>query len=43
MGAYKWLGKPSLGTPGHVNKMLHAENGQKVDDFEPIYLGKYQY
>ena len=35
--------KPSLGAPGHVIKMLQTENGQKVDDLEPIYLGKYQF
>ena len=33
------LCQPSLGAPGHANKILQAENGQKVDDFEPIYLG----
>ena len=33
----------SLEAHGHVIKMLLAENGQKVDDFEPIYLGNYQY
>ena len=33
------LCKPSLGASGHVPKMLQAENGQKVDEFEPIYLG----
>ena len=30
--------KPSLGEPGRANKMLQAENGQKVDKFESIYL-----
>ena len=35
------LCKPSLEAPGHVTKVLQAENGQKVDDFEPIRLGKY--
>ena len=35
------LCKQSLGAPGHVIKLLQAENGQKVDDLEPIYLGKY--
>ena len=35
------LRKLSLGTPGHVTKILQAENGQKVDDFEPIYLHNY--
>ena len=37
------LCKPSLGASGLVNKILQAENGQKVDEFEPIYLGNYQY
>ena len=32
------LCKPSLGAPGHVTKMLQAESGQKVDEFEPINL-----
>ena len=32
------LCKPSLGVPGHVTKILLAKNGQKVDDFESIYL-----
>ena len=35
------LRKPSLGAPCHVTKILQANNGQKVDDFEPIYLGYY--
>ena len=34
------LCKPSLEAPGHVTKVLRAENKQKVDDFEPNYLGK---
>ena len=35
------LCKLSLGEAGgHVTKILRAENGQKVDDFEPIYIGK---
>ena len=33
------LSKPSLVTPGHVTKILQAKNGQKVDEFEPMYLG----
>ena len=37
------LCKPSLGAPGHVTKILQAENGQKVDEFETIYLGNYRY
>ena len=35
------LRKLSLGAPGRATKMLQAENEQKVDDLEPIYLGKY--
>ena len=35
--------KPSLKAPGYVTKILQAENGQKVDEFEPIYLGNYRY
>ena len=31
--------KPSLGAPGHVTEILQGENMQKVDEFEPIYLG----
>ena len=38
-----WTQCGCLGAPGHVTKMLHAENGQKVDDFEAMYLGKYQF
>ena len=30
------LCKPSLEALGYVTKMLQAENGQKVDDFEPM-------
>ena len=38
------LCEASLGGPGHVTKILQAENGQKVDEFESIYhLGKYRY
>ena len=37
------LCKRSLKAPGIVTKMLHAENGQKVDDFEAMYLAKYQF
>ena len=37
------LYKPSLGDPDHVIEILQAENGQKVDEFEPIYLGKHRY
>ena len=37
------LCKPSMVAAGHVTKILQAENGLKVDEFEPIYLGKYRY
>ena len=37
------LRKPSLGAPGLASTSLHAENGQKVDEFVPMYLGKYRY
>ena len=36
------LRKPSLGASGHVTKILQTENGQKVVEFEPIYLGNYR-
>ena len=32
------LHKPSLVAPSQVTKILQAKNGQKVDEFEPIYL-----
>ena len=31
------LCKSSLEAPGHVTKILQAENGLKVEEFEPIY------
>ena len=37
------LCKSSLGAPGNATKILHAKNGQKVDEFVPIYLGTYRY
>ena len=37
------LWKPSLGAPGHVTRISQAENGQKVDENEPIYLDNYWY
>ena len=37
------LCKPSMGAPGHVTKISQVENGQKVVEFQPIYLGKYRY
>ena len=37
------LCKPSLGAPIYVTKVLQAKNGQKVENFEPIYLDKYRF
>ena len=37
------LCKPSFKAPSHVTKILQAKNGRKVEEFEPIYLGNYQY
>ena len=34
------LSKPSLGAPGYVNKILQAENEQKVDEFEPTDISR---
>ena len=31
---------PSLKAPSHVTKISEAENGQKVVNFELVYLGK---
>ena len=36
------LRKLSLGTLGLVTKILQAQDGQKVHDFDPIYLGNYR-
>ena len=32
-----------FGAPGHVTKFLQAENGKKIDEFEPLYLDNYRY
>ena len=32
------LCKPSLGAPDLMTKILQAKNGQKVDNFEPMYI-----
>ena len=37
------LCKPTLEAPGHVTKILQAENLQKIDEFEPIFLGNDRY
>ena len=37
------LCKPSLRASGYETKILQAKSGEKEDDFEPIYLGNYQY
>ena len=41
MGSYECFMPTSLGALGHVIKILQAENGRKVVEFEPIYLGNY--
>ena len=43
MGAYKCFMQTKFGVPGFVTKISQAKSGQKVDDFEPIYLGNYWY
>ena len=30
--------RAEFGAPGHGTKILQAENGHKVDEFEPIYI-----
>ena len=35
------LCKSSLRVPGHVIKILHAKNEQKLDELELIYLNNY--
>ena len=32
------LYKPSLEAPGNITKILQAENGQKFDKSEPLYV-----
>ena len=36
---YECFIQTEFGGAGHVTKILLAENGQKLDEFEPIYLG----
>ena len=43
VGAYECFMQIKFGGPSHVTKILQAENGQRVDDFEAIYLGKYRF
>ena len=43
VGAYECFMQLLLEALGHVTKILLAENRQKVDEFEPIYLGDYRY
>ena len=33
----------NVGAPGHATEMLPTEIGQKMNDFEPIYLSKYRF
>ena len=41
MGAYECFMQTKFGGARHVTKILQVKSGQKVDDFEPIYLGNY--
>ena len=34
LGDYEYFMQTEFGAPGHVTKMLQAENGQKMDDFK---------
>ena len=45
MVAYKWFTQTEfvLGGGGYVTNILVAENEQKVDNFEPIDIGKYRF
>ena len=43
MGANRGFCVPSLEVPGHVTGILQAENRQKVDKFELVYLSNYPY
>ena len=43
VGAYECFMQAELGAPSFVTKILQAGNSKKVDEFEPMYLGNYQY
>ena len=44
MGAYEcFMQTAFVGGARHVTKILQAENGQKDDKFETIYLDIYRY
>ena len=43
MGADGCITLTKFGAPGHVTANLEAENDEKVDRFEPVYLRKYRY
>ena len=43
VGAYKGFRLNEFGALDHATKILQAENEQKVDKFEPTYLGNYRY
>ena len=43
MSAYKGFMQTEFGARGHVTKTLQAENWQKVDKFNPIFLRKHRY
>ena len=38
LSAYECFMRAEFGAPDHGTKILQAENGQKVDKFEPIYI-----
>ena len=41
--AYEWFTQTEFGGTRSRDQMLQAENEQKVDDFETIYLGNYRF
>ena len=43
MGAYEGLMRKKSVGAGHGTGILQTENGQKVDEFKPIYFGEYRY
>ena len=43
MDAYKGLMDTEFGASGYETGIVQAENGQKVDEFQSLYLGKHRY
>ena len=43
MGAYECFMQTEFKGARSRDQILQAENRQKVDKFDPIYLGNYQY